>query len=134
MYAASQTTVLYMKRLNQTESPIFVILCVLRQSFFTFILLYCKCSGRKKSPRIIAQVIFYFLWDHGYFEDPGYSENRIRLSRRWGEGGGGAYAASQTKVLHMNHTESPIFVILLVLCFQRLTFITVNKIYIKKIK
>ena len=40
MYAPSQTTVLPMKRLNQTESPIFVILCVLcfqRQSFFTFI-------------------------------------------------------------------------------------------------
>ena len=40
MYAASQTTVLHMKRLNQTESPIFVILCVLcfqRQSFLTFI-------------------------------------------------------------------------------------------------
>ena len=39
-YAASQTTVMHMKRLNQTESVIFVILCVLcfqRQSFFTFI-------------------------------------------------------------------------------------------------
>ena len=37
---ASQTTVLHMKRLNQTESPIFVILCLLcfqRQSFMTFI-------------------------------------------------------------------------------------------------
>ena len=35
--------VLHMKRLNQTEPPIFVILCVLcfqRQSFLTFILLY----------------------------------------------------------------------------------------------
>ena len=34
-----QTTVLHMKRLNQTESPIFVILCVLcfqRQSYLTF--------------------------------------------------------------------------------------------------
>ena len=42
-YAASQTTVLHMKRLNQTDSPIFVILCVLcfqRQIFFTFILFY----------------------------------------------------------------------------------------------
>ena len=41
-YAASQTTVLHRKRLNQTESPIFVILCILglqRQSFLTFILL-----------------------------------------------------------------------------------------------
>ena len=28
-YAASRTTVLHMKRLNQTESPIFLILCVL---------------------------------------------------------------------------------------------------------
>ena len=40
-YAASQTTVMHMKRLNQTESPIFVILCVQcfqRQSFLTFIL------------------------------------------------------------------------------------------------
>ena len=43
-YAAPQTTILYMKRLNQTESPIFVILYVLcfqRQSFFIFI--DCRC-------------------------------------------------------------------------------------------
>ena len=70
-----------------------------------------------------------------------------RLSRRlgWGggegagggglvvEGGGGeAYAASKTTMLHMktlNQTESPIFVILCVLCSQKrsLTFI-INKI------
>ena len=40
-YAASQTTVLHMKGLSKTESPIFMILCVLcfqSQSFFTFIL------------------------------------------------------------------------------------------------
>ena len=38
-YAASQTTVLHLKRLSQTESPIFVFLCVLcfqRQSLFYF--------------------------------------------------------------------------------------------------
>ena len=38
-YAASQTTVLHMKKLNQTESPIIVILCGLcfqRYSFLTF--------------------------------------------------------------------------------------------------
>ena len=29
VYAASKTTVLHMKRLSQTESPIFVIWCVL---------------------------------------------------------------------------------------------------------
>ena len=43
--AASQTTVLHMKRLNQTESLFFVILCVhcfQRLSFFTFILLNCS--------------------------------------------------------------------------------------------
>ena len=35
-----QTTMLHMKRLNQTECPIFLILCYLcfqRQSFLTFI-------------------------------------------------------------------------------------------------
>ena len=40
-YAASQTTVLHMKRLNQTESTVFIILrvlCFQRQFFFTFIL------------------------------------------------------------------------------------------------
>ena len=51
----------------------------------------------------------------------------------WGGGGvvvvggeveGGAYAASQTTVLHLNQTESPIFVILCVLCFQRQSFLT----------
>ena len=62
-YAAVQTTVLLMKRLNQTESPIFVILCVLcfqRQSFLTFIVivaipwlfsyLYCKSDVSAISP------------------------------------------------------------------------------------
>ena len=41
-YADVQTTVLHMKRLNETESPIFVILCVLcfqRQSFLTLIVI-----------------------------------------------------------------------------------------------
>ena len=44
-YAALQTMVLQMKRLNQAEPPIFVILCVLyfqRQSFLTFITLPWK--------------------------------------------------------------------------------------------
>ena len=35
-YVASQTTVLHMKRLNQTESPIFVFLCVFFFFFFFF--------------------------------------------------------------------------------------------------
>ena len=34
-YAASQTTVLHMKRPNQIESPIFVILCVLFYFYLT---------------------------------------------------------------------------------------------------
>ena len=38
-YAASQTTVLHMKRLNQTESPIFITLCFL----FCFVF-YCPES------------------------------------------------------------------------------------------
>ena len=55
-----------------------------------------------------------------------------RLSRCWGVGRlGGAYAASQTTVLHikrLNQTEFPIFLILYVLCFQRQSFF--NFIYI----
>ena len=46
-YAASQTIVLHMKRLDQTESPIFVIVCVLcfqRQSCLTFIACYESVS------------------------------------------------------------------------------------------
>ena len=43
-YAASQTTVLHMKRhmkrLNQTESPIFVILCVFMCSMFPKAILF----------------------------------------------------------------------------------------------
>ena len=45
LFAASQTTVLHMKGFSQTESPIFVILCVLcfqRHSFLTFIALHMK--------------------------------------------------------------------------------------------
>ena len=57
------------------------VLCFQRQSFFTFILLYCSwCCAvwrpSKVSPYIIkVQVIFYFLWDH--WAHPGYLDNRI---------------------------------------------------------
>ena len=39
-YAASQTILLHMKRLNKTESPIFVLLCVLcfKRQHFRFLL------------------------------------------------------------------------------------------------
>ena len=47
MYSASQTIVLYMKRLDKTEFPIFVCLCVLRfqrQPFrLLFILYFLHC-------------------------------------------------------------------------------------------
>ena len=83
-YVALQTTVLHMKRLHQTEYPIFMILCVLyfqRQSFLIFILQYCSwCCAvwrpLKVSQYIIkVQVKFYFLWDHWALT--GYFENRI---------------------------------------------------------
>ena len=51
--SASQTTVLHMKRLDQTESPIFVILYVLcfqRQSFFTFIFVTLKSCNKLLHP------------------------------------------------------------------------------------
>ena len=69
-YAASQTTVLHMKRLNQTVSPIFVILCVLcfkTQSFFSLILLV------------------FFLFDHliafHRVTSTDWHETKIRYSR-----------------------------------------------------
>ena len=95
--------------------------CFQRQSFFTFILLYCSwccaCGGRKKSSvhHHSAGYIFFF-WGHWAY--PGYFENRIPLRV--------TYAASQTTALHMkrlNQAESPIFVILCVLCFQWQSFL-----------
>ena len=93
------------------------------QSFLTFFLIYSSwccavCGGRTNvSPYIIiVQVIFNFLWDHWAYH--GYFENWIPPVL-------GAYAVSQTTVLHMKRliqTESPIFVILCVLCFQRQCF------------
>ena len=57
-YASSQTTVLHMKRLSQTESPIFVILCVFCFQGNPFLLVFdstvagvVPCGGRKKPPR-----------------------------------------------------------------------------------
>ena len=68
-YGASQTTVLHRKRLNQTESLIFVILCVLCFKRHFFLLLFhstVACvvpfGGCKKSPRTSSHP-FYFLWD-----------------------------------------------------------------------
>ena len=75
-YADSQTTVLHMKKLNQNESPIFVILCSLfpKAILFDFYITLLPCG----SPYIIVvQVIFYFPWDH--WAHPGYFENRIPL-------------------------------------------------------
>ena len=48
------------------------------------------------------------------------------MGARGGGGGEGAYAASQTTVVHMkrlDQTESPIFVNVCVLCFQRQPFL-----------
>ena len=121
----SQTTVLHMKRLNQTESPIFVTLCVipLWLLFYSTVADVVPCGSRKVSPYIIiVQVIYYFLWLH-----PGYFENRIPLKPALG-----GVCSSQTTVLHMkrlNQTKSLIFLILFVLCFQKQSFLTfiINK-------
>ena len=53
-----------MKRLDQTESPIFVILCVLcfqRQSFLTFISLLVKAISSKLSTLHFVLVCFVYL-------------------------------------------------------------------------
>ena len=86
MYAASQTRVAYeeTKRLSQTESPIFVILCVLcfqRQSFLTFISLselseITMNTLNKSNPILMIQSDpIYFWW---YFSN--YSFLRLLIS------------------------------------------------------
>ena len=60
-YAASQTTMLHMKRLKQTVSPFFVILCVIcfqtQLSFLTFIELECAVDGvPSQIPTLVANV------------------------------------------------------------------------------
>ena len=54
-------------------------------------MLYRVASEKMTSLHHHCANLFYFLWDH--WSHPGYFENRIPL---------GAYAASQTTVLHMN--------------------------------
>ena len=61
-YAALQTSLLCMKRLNKTESPtsaLLYVLCFYRQPFRFFILLHCSwckvpCGGCKTSPRTLS--------------------------------------------------------------------------------
>ena len=65
--SALQTTVLHMKRLNQTESPIFLILCVLcfqRQSiFFTFITEFMSdvCYNTKQADEYCCTILVFQL-------------------------------------------------------------------------
>ena len=120
---------LHMKRLlNQTESPLFVILCVacfqrhFLSLFYSTVAGDVPCGSRKKSPRtiIIEQVIFYFLWDH--WAHPGYFENRTPLKPVLG----GVCSLADCNVAY-EETQSnrvSIFVILCVLCFQRQSFFT----------
>ena len=60
-YAALQPTVLHMKRLNQSGSPIFVILFVLcfqRKSFLTFISKSGTMLGRSES-QMLLDIMYY---------------------------------------------------------------------------
>ena len=88
------------------------------------------CGGRKVSSYIIIlQVIFYFLW----ISEPILVILKIeyRLSRHYG-----AYAASQTILLHikrLNQTEYPIFVILWVHCFKRQAFVLLLFYYLAQL-
>ena len=74
-----------MKRLNETESPIFVIFVffIFKGNpflllFYSFVAGVVSCGGCKVSPYIIiVQVIFHFLRDHRAY--PGYFGNRIPI-------------------------------------------------------
>ena len=62
-YAASQTIVLHMKRLNQTESPSFMILCVLcfqRQSHLILIRIRTRISGHCHKIIYLCQILTCF--------------------------------------------------------------------------
>ena len=95
-YAALQTTLLHMKRLNKTDSPIFV-LCVFfvskgNQKHFQFTSLQLVLSACSVSPYFTTvEIIFYLLLDH--WTHSGYFENRIPLKPALpgvvGMGGGG---------------------------------------------
>ena len=107
----------------------------------------CRMAVIKRLSNLtIAQTIFYFLWD--YQVHSRFLENRAALKPVLGSvlgrcvcvlgggggggvggggggKGGGAYAALKTAKLYMkrlNKTESPIFVLLCVLCIQRQPF------------
>ena len=59
MYTASQTTVLYMKRLNKTESPIFVLACVLcfqRQPLIFFLFYFTAVAGVKCRVAVVERL------------------------------------------------------------------------------
>ena len=87
-YAASHITVLHMKRLNKSESPIFVTLCVLcfqRQSFrFLFyvtvftVLVLCRVAAVKSLP-VHHHSADDILFPLGSLSPFGYFENRIKL-------------------------------------------------------
>ena len=87
LYAASQTTVLHIKRLGQTKSQIFVILCVL---------CFQRHTAAVKSLPLHHHIAGYILFPFGIIE-PILVILKIeyRLSRRYG-----AYAASQTSVAY----------------------------------
>ena len=55
-YAASQTTVLHMKRLSQTESPIFVILCVSKGITFRLLIYRLKAATKLRN---LSQLSLY---------------------------------------------------------------------------
>ena len=100
---------------------------ILFDFYFTLLLLVlCRVAAVKSLP-VHHHSAGYILFPLGSLSPSGYFENRIPLKPvlEWGEGEGAAYAASQTTVLLMkrlNQTESLIFVILCILCFQRQSF------------
>ena len=71
------------------------------------------------------QVIIYFFWDH--LAHLGYFENQIPLKPALGDVCSLAnYSVAYEKT---QSTESPIFMILRVLCFQRQSFLTFTYVF-----
>ena len=120
VYAASQTTLLQMKRneesllIRLSDFSSAASFCFQRQHFG---FLFTAAGGMWHVAALKCLLLLNHRVDYIFLLDHGAHTERIPLNPMLG-----AYAATQTTLLRtkrLNKTPSPIFVYLCVLCFQR---------------
>ena len=79
----------------------------------------CHVAALKKSPRTPSKCRLYFIFFGNHWANPGVFENRIPLKPELGDGSVCSLATTVLHIKRLSQTESPIFMILCVLCFQR---------------